>query len=149
MKEAIGGSMLLYIVVFIVSVVMLLFVGILSYSKAYKVKNRIINVIEKYEDFSSLAQQEIEDDLVNLGYTSLNLSESDCDGYEMINNSYCIKEICLDEMKDPVTKETICKSGKYYKVKTFMTFNFPVINSFMKTDVKGETKIFGKNYNYE
>ena len=45
MKASIGGSMLLYIVLFFVSVVILFFVGIISYNKAYRVKNRIVNII--------------------------------------------------------------------------------------------------------
>lgn len=65
MRSAIGNSLLMSLVVIIVSLVMLVFVGILSYSKAYRVKNRIIEVIEKYgsfeyeQDGKQIAKEEI------------------------------------------------------------------------------------------
>ena len=42
MKDAVGGSLLLNLVIIFTSIVILLFVGVLAYAKAYKVKNKII-----------------------------------------------------------------------------------------------------------
>lgn len=145
MREAIGGSMLLYIVIFFASIVMLMFVGILSYSKAYKVKNRIIEAIEKYEDYS-LAVDEINSDLATMGYA---LMETDCgsDNLNTTNYAYCVYKVCnKEETKDGTTT---CVGTYYYKVRTFMTFEFPVINSIVKFQVKGETRTLGKNFDYE
>lgn len=145
MREAIGGSMLLYIVVFFASIVMLMFVGILSYSKAYKVKNRIIEAIESHGNYES-AVDDINADLATMGYT---LMEKDCDSSNLneSNYAYCVYEVCnKEETKNGITT---CVGTYYYKVRTFMTFEFPVINSIVKFQVNGETRTLGKNYDYE
>jgi len=51
MRESIGGSLLLNIVIIFAGLVIIFFAGILSYSKAYRVKNRTIELLEKYEEF--------------------------------------------------------------------------------------------------
>ena len=47
MRDAVGGSILLNIVIIFLSLVIVFFAGIMAYSKAYKVKNRIIEFIKK------------------------------------------------------------------------------------------------------
>jgi DNA polymerase-3 subunit alpha (Gram-positive type) len=46
-RDAVGGSLLLNLIVIFTSVVILFFSGILAYSKAYKVKNKIIEIQNK------------------------------------------------------------------------------------------------------
>ncbi len=59
MREAIGSSMLLYIVVIVVGVVMLLFVSIISYAKAYGAKNKLVSAIETFEGYNEASIAEI------------------------------------------------------------------------------------------
>ena len=40
MRESVGGAYLLYIAIFFIIAVLLMFASALSYSRAYKVKNR-------------------------------------------------------------------------------------------------------------
>ena len=47
MKEAIGNAALFYIIITFVVIMIMFFVGSLSYSKAFKVKNKIVEEIEK------------------------------------------------------------------------------------------------------
>lgn len=137
MREAIGSSMLLYIVVIFVSLIMLFFVGTLAYSKAYKVKNRIVEVIEKYEDYSDKALTEIEADLKNIGYQS-GVNNKKCSNGNLNKSSY---KYCIYKVS--------ASNGYYYKVETFVHFDIPFIGDFIEFRVKGETKILGKSYNYE
>ncbi len=51
MRDSIGGSLLLYLVIIFAGLVITLFVSVLSYSKAYRVKNRTIELLERYETF--------------------------------------------------------------------------------------------------
>ena len=60
MKESIGNAMLFYIIITFVVVLIMFFVGSLSYSKAYKVKNKIVEEIEKEETYNQAAIDEIE-----------------------------------------------------------------------------------------
>ena len=83
MNESIGGSALISLVVFIVGALLLIIVGALSYSKAYRVKNRIIGIIDKYEVFNDQkdyndykdALSEISEDLASIGYSSVKIRD--------------------------------------------------------------------------
>lgn len=141
MNEAVGNSSLFYIVIFIVGIVMLIVVSSVSYSKAYRVKNRIIQSIENEGEYVA---DTISTDLKTIGYQT-NL-KSPCDDitvkektYSNQNKTtykYCVYRIDLDDGK------------YYYKVTTYMHFDFPIIGNFIETPVHGETKIMGQTYDY-
>ena len=153
MKSAIGNSMLLNIVIIIVSAVILIFVSVLSYSKAYRIKNRIIEIIEKNETFEELVddsgnniiENEISQFLHDSGYKVGNydncakaFESKGMEGIEIVHNggyNYC------------VGKETTTDNATYYVVITFVEFNFPIVGSISPSAVSGETKILKKNYN--
>ena len=99
-----GGSLLLYIVIIIVGIISAFLVSSIAYSKAFKVKNRIISIIEKYDGkcFNSTdtatglnydnCYHEIDNELKDIGYSS-NISKS-CRDIELdIDNSYGIVSI--------------------------------------------------------
>ena len=68
MREAIGGTWIFSIViVFIVLFTSFLALSV-NYSKAFKVKNGIVNIIEKREGISDATVDEISDYLNNVGY---------------------------------------------------------------------------------
>ena len=139
MREAIGSSLLLNLVIIFISLVMLFFVGILSYSKAYKVKNRIIEIIEKYESYESNedAMNEISADLKNIGYTSSFNSNCSDDNLNETTYKYC------------VYKRSGSNLSYYYEVVTYRHFDIPVIGDSIVLPVKGETKMFHEVYSYE
>ena len=140
MKDAIGGSLLLNIVVFFVFVVILFFVGILAYSKAYKIKNRIIEVIERHEQYNDSVVLELAEDLRTAGYMVSTAGEiSNKCGTDNLNNSEYLYCVYLDENTD---------GSRLYKIVTYTRFDFPIIGDFLMIPVRGETKILGKSYNY-
>lgn len=143
MREAIGSSLLLSIVVVFVSLIILFFVGILSYSKAYKAKNRIIDVIEKYDGYENQYDENgkniVEDEIIS-SLSEMGYQVGNCENSGNINKSgykYCVYRI--DTEKD---------GHYYYKVTTYVQFYFPIINELFKPAVTSETKILGENYNY-
>lgn len=174
MRDSIGGSMLLYLIVIFIGVVIALFVGILSYSKAYRIKNRIIETIEKYgtyeklgEDGKNIIAEELNPDLGAAGYDAS--SPSGCSevrkklvdsvkdanakaeydkklsqNLNVYGYNYCVFEMC-DERENEACVGT---AEKYYLVVSFVRFEFPVINDILTFPVHGETNILGKNYNY-
>lgn len=152
MKDAIGGSLLLNIVVIITSVVILFFVGIIAYSKAYKIKNRIVEVIEKNETYDSdIASNQLDNDLGRAGYITATKDKIDakCDDYNKNEVAvgasgylYCV--YCDDGDLDPTT----CEGERTYKVVTYIHFNFPVIGDMLTFAVKGQTKTLGRVYDY-
>ena len=138
MKDAIGGGLLFNLVIIFVVAIVVLFISSLAYSKAYKVKNRIIELVEKYEGYSTEAIAEIKQDLQLIGYSAeiptkcsnvepnVNLNDT---GYK-----YCIYE------------RSTSNENKYYEVVTYVHFEFPFIEDFIDLPVKGETKMLGNNY---
>ena len=48
MKDAVGSSLLLYLVIIILGVVGTIIIGTNAYTKAYKAKNSIISTIDQY-----------------------------------------------------------------------------------------------------
>ncbi len=142
MREAIGSSLLLSIVVVFIGLIILFFVGILSYSKAYKAKNRIVEIIEKYETYNSLAISEIDDSLSNMGYQLGACKDEDKKDGENSNINSSGYKYCIYKIEDS-------DGSYYYKVKTYVQFYFPIIGELFNPPVQSETKILKKNFNYE
>lgn len=161
MRESLGGAMLLNLVVIFTGLVIVFFIGILSYSKAYRVKNRIIEIIEKHEKYDENVADEINPDLRNAGYNAS--SPTKCDGASVQNHleqmlhseyvgnlpsnknaqyDYCVFEINSTDYPKNISE------GKYYVVVTFIRFEIPIIGDVLTFPVYGETKILNKNYNY-
>lgn len=147
MKAAIGGSSLLNIALFFVSIVILFFVGIIAYSKAYKINNRIIEVIEKHQQYGEVVETELYDDLRTAGYITATSSQvkEKC-GENNLNSSEYLYCVYLDE--DSLKEGSLNDDGYLYEVVTYIHFDFPIIGDTLTFAVKGETKILGKNYDY-
>jgi hypothetical protein len=145
LRDAVGGSLLLNLVVIFTSVVILFFAGIMAYSKAYKAKNKIIEVIESYEKYDDTVAAVISEDLKLAGYRPANVQQINaaCDkdpSKENKNkNGYFY---CVYEDKNSVDE------GYSYEVVTYVHFDFPVIGNLLVFPVKGETRVLGKVYNY-
>ena len=154
MREAIGGSLLLNLVVIFVGIVIIFFIGILSYSKAYRVKNRIIEITEKYGAYEEVVAAEISPDLKAAGYSASSSNRCDSIRTRLINEKYSdglsknLNEYGYNYCVYEVTNSSVNSTGKYYVVVTFVKFEFPVIGDLLTIPVYGETKMLGKSYNY-
>lgn len=123
MRESIGATFLIKImVVFIVLYNSLLAIAV-NYAMVFRVKNRIIDLLEQYEGCRG-AQPYIEDYIANVGYYKAGTS---------IKNPYDISPVIVSGR------------GTYYRVFTYITFYFPVVKDLLHFNVAGETKIlYGK-----
>lgn len=143
MRESVGNAYLLGIVTFFIGVIMLFFVSSLNYTRAFKVKNRIINIIEQNQEYNATVKTEINKELGEMNYRvthnpncptrserfeNANLKTTT----ENTNYLYCVYEFDLGE------------KGKYYGVITYMYFDIPLINVTLKFPVYGETKTMGE-----
>ena len=162
MKDAVGSTMLVYIVIIVVGIVGAILIASNMYTSAYKAKNNIISAIDRYYMVNSGNGKTCFDDntctnsiastLKNMGY---HLNESDLcnnkiltkvsknaeavDGVETIqvyanssNNGYC------------VYKTSLSSSEYYYTIVTFSHLNINVlgIGSLFSTPVYGETRTY-------
>ena len=153
MKEAMGGTWLTGLVI----VFIFLFAGFLAYSisytKAFRVKNEILNLIERNEGFTTSAN-----DLNNITDDALK-SDPSVEGkafayikamgynYSVFDgtNDPCARNNDGEKQKGGYCLIKYCpKAGEsekvYYKVTTFIVLSIPIINVTVKLPISGETK---------
>lgn len=151
MKEAIGNAFILNLVIIFVFIFIMFFAGSLSYTKAFKVKNRIISILEKYEEVTtgtnlkSDIKSEIDSTLKNLGYAvSTNQSceedmakrfKNSYQNYTTVNTGTSTYRYCIAEFSS--------SRGKYYAVVAYMYFEVPLLRTKLEFPIYGETKIMG------
>ncbi len=148
MREAIGNTFIVNLLLIFLGVMSALLIGSISYSKAFKVKNRIIYTIEKYGAWDvtstrgstvvNLVQAEVESSLKDIGY-HLAVANTSCPNraggtvvYGNSNNGITTYRYCVYEYNN--------EKGHYYGVATFMHFDFPLIGNYVEFPVYGETK---------
>ncbi len=150
MRESLGSVALYNIIIVFIVVTFAILAGTMSYSKAFKVNNRIINAIEKYEGYNKLSANEIDQQLMSIGYQTV-VNRRSCpmrNGYnalavnaDSLNDNY---EFCIYAM--PVaTREW---NGRYveYGVVSYINIDFPVFHYWFKIPVYNVTrKIFKFN----
>ncbi len=147
MKEAIGGGWLLgFVSIFIVLMAGYLTVSI-NYTKAFKVKNRIISLIEENEGFTTSTQ-----DLTNINIdtlkngTNLKTEEKVFIYLDQIGYKYTGVN-CPDGFNtDPYTggycvKKIKTNQGAYYKVASFISLELPLVWLKINVPITGETKV--------
>lgn len=144
MRDAFGGLMnMVIIIVFLVIVSGYLAFNV-NYTKAFRVKNKIITTIEQYEgncsNEASACNQEILSYMKQIGYNaqnSLNITGYDC------KNGYCILRIDADSSTGAVSDT---EKKVYYRVTTAIVIDIPIINKIMPQlkvfQVSGTTKQF-------
>ncbi len=135
MKESISNAFLFNFMIFFITTFIIIFVGSISYSKAFKVKSKIVDIIELHRGYNGAARGEIERYLRDVGYKTNARQMRGCPSREgstissgLTDFRYCVYE-----------NETV--NGIYYTVASFIYFDFPVINNLLEFPVFGETKI--------
>lgn len=125
MREAIGGALLIKLVMFFIVIYVCFLAIAINYSITFRVKNQIINLIEAYEGYD-LAKSQIESYIANVGYYRTSVGNVSIDA--SCDNGYCIEELTSER-------------GKYYRVTTYVSFDFPIIGQITNFPVSGETKV--------
>ena len=151
LREAIGNASIFGLAIGFIGIMILVFLSSLNYTKAFKIKNRIIDIIEQYDDGYSKATDkygvtnreninaQVEDILKEIGYR-VNVNNRQCptikkDGvtYSALNSTYNY-QYCIYEFSSA--------RGHYYKVTAYMYLSVPLIDWFLEFPVSGETKVF-------
>lgn len=141
MRESIGNSYVFNIIIVFVGIIILILIGSLSYSKAFKIKTKVISIIEKNKGYNNTTvRTEIDDYLNTAGYRVTRTSErnnsslrcKDVNGVKAMNTGnnydYCIYR--FDTVRGP-----------YYRVTVFISFDIPVISSYLRIPMSGETRV--------
>ncbi|MEG2457354.1 MAG: hypothetical protein RSB41_00430 [Bacilli bacterium] len=151
MKESIGGTWLLGLVVLFIVLFSAFLAISINYTKAFKVKNQIINIIEQNEGYSNSSKRNLssvsdselrsskntEDKVYlyirSIGYASESISQNKCNGIgDKEEGGYCIQRICTE-------------NGSYYKVTSFVKIELPLMWQSFTVPISGETKAIYKD----
>lgn len=140
MKAAIGNSLVLGIIVTFLAIVLIILVSSITYTKAFRIKNRIVDEIEKVETYNYDVDNALNTLFKEIGYkTSPLMNNTKCNDYKpddavLLNSTsayhYCVFQINSSD-----------KGGYYYKVVAFAYLDFPLISA-IQFPVYGETKMF-------
>ena len=159
MREAIGSAFIVNLILVFIGVISALLVGSISYSKAYKIKDRIVYVIEKYDGYttcdmndskSMCAQKEIDKQLKSIGYKVGTGSTFNCETIlqRRYGSNYKTENLVhgadlgYNQYNYCVYKNKYDSSpGDYYTVITFMEFDIPLIGGLLKFPISGETSL--------
>ena len=154
MREAIGQTFLTSLVVILVSIILMVLAVAVVYSKTYKIKTKIVDIIEKHKNYEAegadnaweAARSEIDKYLYSIGYRKNATGTQKCGKVrdtEAINETseqyhYCV--YVLDSGYEEMASKD--HRGKYYGVKVFLYFEFPIIGDILEIPVYGETEVF-------
>lgn len=165
MKGAIGNAFILNMVITFMIIFFSLLIGSMAYSKAYKTKNYILNLIDEYEregknSFNRRDSKDGEDwdkdvneYLGKIGYIINNKNINTCpDESTKYNNSYekwvtnengrydyCVYR--KYSVRDPDDNPSMMRRYNYM-VLVYMKFDLPVIGDYIKVPITGETKVY-------
>lgn len=150
MRESIGGTWIFSLVIIFI----VLFTGYLAvsinYSRAFKVKNGIIEIIEKNEGFNEDTRTKISEYLNGASYFVYGKCGENETGHGKANNQsnksrYCIKTLSYgvdngdtstDTSNDP---STAIPYNRYY-IRVFFRLDLPILGDILTFPVTGETK---------
>lgn len=155
MREAIGGTAIFQIVIFFI----LLFTGFIclsiNHSKAFNVKNMIINTLEREEkiDLSNTEDDQAIKEIVKYlkanSYRTTGICPDEYTGInregkvDSRNSAFCIKA------------ENVAKNASefpemnYYRVVVFYQLDLPIFKSLFEFKVSGDTKIMYRTTGYK
>lgn len=156
MREAIGQSYVINFIIVFFALFIFIFLATLSYTKAFKVKNKIVDIIESENgnvvdtngQLKDSVAKSINGKLKQIGYHISTNQNMDCENDRFSEDTkviipgnsgyrYCIYEISTSSGKDK-------GDGRYYGVVAYIYFEVPIIGAKMEFPVYGETKIYYK-----
>ena len=142
MNESVG-SVSLYNIIFVFIIITFgVLAGILSYSKAFRVSQEVVDALEYYNGYNAESKKEINRVMSGIGYRTnagnLNRNCPKREGVEAIYTQeepyfYCVYEIC--EGTD--TECLLVSSGVYYHwgVVTYIYIDIPIIGGLLQLPV--------------
>ena len=144
MRDAIGGSVtIVIIVVFIVFALGYLAFNV-NYTKAFRMKDKIVTLYDDYDGNcrnNSKCQEEIKKYAKQIGYTAdpgIGNQMKCPSGYSSTNGIYCEKKVSVNNVKDQGSKY-------YYKIVTKINLEIPIIKNILNFRffyIFGDTKTY-------
>ncbi len=155
MREAIGSTWTFQLIIIFILIFACFLTLVISYSKAYTLKNEVLTMIEKYEGITrntdeGIGSQEIINNyLTNNSYRTTGSCETEYYGATNLTGEY--EKAQSGRKYYYCFKESKLKSGNgnaiVYDITLFYKFNLPVVGEITTFRVDGRTNSFiGSNY---
>ena len=141
MREAFGGAFTIKLMLIFLAIYIAFIAVALNYAKAFRVKNKIIDIIEQNEGIDSYIDTkegsvigDINSYLNTVSYyvNLANIKNNNTENINCYDRGYCIEETTA-----PVTDGI---TSKYYKVTTYININFPFFKLNFNIPIAGETR---------
>jgi len=140
MKESIGYTVTLNIIIVFIAIIVTFLGAALIYFKSNKASNIVTSAIEKYEGYNEYSINEINIQLSSLGYNKRKIKCATSVSDEGADDQICYLE---DERKAGIDGYCVykCNDGeyKYYKIRTNMMINTPIINNILDFPIYSNT----------
>lgn len=137
MRDSAGGIYALGIVFTFIIIVSGFLAFTVNYNKAFRMKNRIITILEKYENdiTNEDAKREIRDYAQKIGYSASIDYMNSCNqsGYTIDSNKtgYCY-QLVKEEKAQTIGNHSQVKvpeyTTQYVNIKTFVSIDIPILN---------------------
>ena len=150
MREGIGSVFLYNMIILFIIIVFGLLSATISYYKAFKVNERLLYSIDKFEGYNRLSVEEMENFLVSIGYTSNPNGQAECpetkDGGTLITSKNARHLYCVYYFRDDRgSKETGRTNGDRepiyynYAITSYIYVDLPIAGAFkLPVYTKGE-----------
>ena len=142
MRDAIGQVFALQVILAFVLLINGYMAYSVNYTRAFRVKNQIINIIEQYEGpENDEGKTKINQYVRNMNYDVSNklINEKIGEGYTCFQEGWCYKATNVSTAEADGDR-----NGTYYTVVTFVNIDIPVINNLIGLgnflEVTGETR---------
>ena len=140
MKESIGYTVTLNIIIVFITIVMAFLCAALIYFKSNKVSNIITHAIEKYEGYTVSAVNEINISLKSVGYGSRAINCDYTVEDETAKNNMCnLKNDGLNGYCIYFCEEKNNSNYYFYKIRTNMMVTIPIIRDIIDIPVYSNT----------
>ena len=141
MREAFGGAFTIKLMLIFLAIYIAFIAVALNYAKAFRVKNKIIDIIEQNEGIDSYIDTkegsvigDINSYLNTVSYyvNLANIKNNNTENINCYDRGYCIEETTA-----PVTDGI---KSKYFKVTTYININFAFFKLNFNIPITGETR---------
>ena len=153
MRDAFGGAFSIKLMLIFLMLYVAFICVALNYARAFRVKNRIINIIEQYEAYCGSNKEQMNNDINSyLSTTGYYINYSDVSS--VVGKDGSITYSCLNDFNSPnslsrgyciynksdQSENQQCSNKAIYTVETYMIFKLPIINIKFPITIKGETR---------
>lgn len=144
MRDGIGSTVMIVLILAFIVIVSSYLAYNVNYTKAFRMKNKIISTYEDYHGICepTKCEKEIEDYAKELGYRPANIiCPTGYDSKPAGKNLYCVKEVTINSSASSVDEK---KPNKYYKIITRINIEIPLFDNifnFGVFNITGDTKL--------